>query len=253
MINFNILHAPRTVSAEEPGPCFGINETTELDRNESYTIVADQRNGRQMILKGITTVDPSDATNGTLPFDSSNDLRSRIPVTVDDSEVEGERGLYFYLSVVPDISCSALVKKFAEGTVWKVTTGFARSVRTEESVSSPGHSTSEIQPEPINPVPLPSPCPPVPVKPPSPEPVPTLYQQRLERGECPTCGVKTHKIGRFGKRKALTVKDVCLYGRCLLCNPMVAPPYPVPVRHRPKPPSNPKRSYRRVTRPGHRD
>lgn len=47
-----------------------------------------------------------------------------------------------------------------------------------------------------------------------------LAERRHKKGECPTCGTKTHKIGLFGKRTALTMEGLCLYGRCLLCNPV---------------------------------
>jgi hypothetical protein len=47
-----------------------------------------------------------------------------------------------------------------------------------------------------------------------------VAERRHKKGECPTCGNKTHKIGLFGKRTALTVEGLCLYGRCLLCNPV---------------------------------
>lgn len=47
-----------------------------------------------------------------------------------------------------------------------------------------------------------------------------LAERRHKKGECLTCGNRTHKIGLFGKRTALTIEGVCLYGRCLVCNPM---------------------------------
>lgn len=47
-----------------------------------------------------------------------------------------------------------------------------------------------------------------------------LAERRHKKGECPTCGNKTHKIGLFGKRTALTIDGSCLYGRCLLCYPV---------------------------------
>ena len=47
-----------------------------------------------------------------------------------------------------------------------------------------------------------------------------LAERRHKKGECPSCGNKTHKIGLFGKRTPLTVEGLSLYGRCLLCNPV---------------------------------
>jgi hypothetical protein len=47
-----------------------------------------------------------------------------------------------------------------------------------------------------------------------------LASRRFKKGECPTCGNKTHKVGFFGKRIALTIEGQSLYGRCLLCHPV---------------------------------
>lgn len=47
-----------------------------------------------------------------------------------------------------------------------------------------------------------------------------LTERRLKKGECPTCGNKTHKIGLFKKKTALSIEGSCLYGRCLLCHPL---------------------------------
>ncbi len=44
-----------------------------------------------------------------------------------------------------------------------------------------------------------------------------LAPWRMQQGLCPTCGTKTHKVGFFGKRTALTVEGKVLYGRCLTC------------------------------------
>lgn len=46
-------------------------------------------------------------------------------------------------------------------------------------------------------------------------------EQRIKRGECPTCQRKTHKISRFrGKREPLTVEGEVVNGICLNCNPL---------------------------------
>jgi len=46
-----------------------------------------------------------------------------------------------------------------------------------------------------------------------------LRQQRLKRGECPTCQRKTHKVSRFrNKRDPLTVEGEVVNGICLRCN-----------------------------------
>lgn len=47
-----------------------------------------------------------------------------------------------------------------------------------------------------------------------------LAQRRIKQGRCPTCGTKTHKVGFFGKKTALTVEGQALYGRCLICEPV---------------------------------
>jgi hypothetical protein len=45
-----------------------------------------------------------------------------------------------------------------------------------------------------------------------------LRQQRLKRGECPTCHRKTHKVSRFrNKREPLTVEGEVINGICLHC------------------------------------
>lgn len=113
MINFNILHTPHRVSCVDPGPAYGINQVNELHTNQSYTVTADQRNSRQMVLAGKTkTVQ-----------------KKQVAVSVQETETSDKnKGLYFYLSVVPDKSCKPLVDEFAEGTAWKVVPGFVRRV-----------------------------------------------------------------------------------------------------------------------------
>jgi hypothetical protein len=130
MINFNILHTPHRVSAVNPGPSYGINEVNELHENQSYTIPADQRSNRRMILTGKTKT----------VRDPKTSMEKQVVVTVKESEAHPDKptGLYFYLSVVPDESCKSLVDKFAEGTVWKVAMGFVRRTRR---VVSPGLAT----------------------------------------------------------------------------------------------------------------
>lgn len=119
MINFNILHTPHRVSEVDPGPGYGINEVNELSRNQSYTIQADQRNNRKMVLAGKTKI----------VEDPQTFAESEVAVTVKETEEEEKStGLYFYLSVVADKACKETVEKFAEGTVWKVVPGFVRRV-----------------------------------------------------------------------------------------------------------------------------
>lgn len=48
----------------------------------------------------------------------------------------------------------------------------------------------------------------------------SLSERRKKRGECPTCGNRTHKIGMFGKKTPLTVEGACVLGRCLRCHPI---------------------------------
>lgn len=45
--------------------------------------------------------------------------------------------------------------------------------------------------------------------------------KRTKRGECPTCGTKTHKVNRLTRKKtALTIEGLVIYGQCLKCNPI---------------------------------
>ncbi len=44
--------------------------------------------------------------------------------------------------------------------------------------------------------------------------------KREKRGECPTCGVQTHKTALFGKKTPLTVEGVVYKGQCLVCHPL---------------------------------
>jgi hypothetical protein len=44
--------------------------------------------------------------------------------------------------------------------------------------------------------------------------------RRMRKGECPTCGAKTHKVNLFGKRTALSIDGIVLYGQCLICHPI---------------------------------
>jgi hypothetical protein len=120
-INFNILRTPYRVSSTDSGPSYGLNEVNELTPNHSYTITADQRNNRRMLLKGRTKAvnDPYAPLQAWI-----------VPLTVEESEQDGiANGLYFSLSVAPDASCPTLVNQFAEGTVWKVAPGFVRKVK----------------------------------------------------------------------------------------------------------------------------
>lgn len=120
MINFNILHTPYHVSEVDPGPSYGINEVNELHANQSYEVEADQRTNRAMVLRGKTET----------KIDPVTKKKTTVPLTVDESEStkdkKSKEGLYFYLSVVPDIATTALVNKFKEGTVWKAVPGFVR-------------------------------------------------------------------------------------------------------------------------------
>lgn len=127
MINFNILHTPHRVSNVNPGPAYGINEVNELDSNQSYEVEADQRTNRVMVLKGKTTE----------KYDPITKQKKLVPLTVDEAERTqdtAKEGLYFYLSVVPDIASPELVKHFEEGTIWKAVPGFVRKVKPRRGV-----------------------------------------------------------------------------------------------------------------------
>lgn len=120
MINFNILHTPHWVSTVDPGPSYGVNQVNELRANESITVEADQRNNRKMILSGVTKAIPN----------ANNKEVKHVEISVRESESQVKPvGLYFYLSVMPDNACKALVDHFAEGTAWKVVPCFVRRVQ----------------------------------------------------------------------------------------------------------------------------
>ena len=122
MINFNVLHTPHRVSEVDPGPAYGINQVNELHANQSYEIEADQRTNKTMVLKGKTKE----------KYDPITKQNKVVPLTVDESETMQEKtklGLYFYLSVVPDVANQELVKKYQEGTTWRVAPGFVRKIK----------------------------------------------------------------------------------------------------------------------------
>jgi hypothetical protein len=112
MINFNILHTPHRVSEVDPGPAYGVNQLNELHENQVYTIPADQRTGRAMILEGLT---------------KKTESGHSVPMSVCESESK-HQGTYFHLSVVPQVDCHFLVDKFKEGTTWKCVSHFVRQV-----------------------------------------------------------------------------------------------------------------------------
>jgi hypothetical protein len=114
-INFNILHTPHRVNEVDPGPAYGVNAVNELRPEQSYTIEADQRTNRRMLLKGRTKTQQ----DGTV-----------VATTVQEVESKGDpkQGLYFYLSVVPDQASKTLCDQFAEGTIWKCATHLIRKV-----------------------------------------------------------------------------------------------------------------------------
>jgi hypothetical protein len=113
-INFNVLHTPHRVSSSDPGPAFGINAINELKPNEAYTINSDQRTDRAMKLLGKTKK----------AADNSMEV-----VTVAETETSpNPEGLYFHVSVVPQLGCRAQVGLFAEGTAWKAVSYVVRPV-----------------------------------------------------------------------------------------------------------------------------
>ena len=60
-----------------------------------------------------------------------------------------------------------------------------------------------------------------------------LRDQRIKRGECPTCQRKTHKISRFrGKREPLTIEGEVVNGICLHCNPLTKSSATSPTKSR---------------------
>jgi len=122
MINFNVLHIPHRVSEVDPGPAYGINKVNELQPGQSYTIPADQRTGRVMILSGLTNTNQSDGKTEQ--------------VSVKDAESTPQRqGLYFYLSVVPQQGVTSLVDKFKEGTKWECVPYIVRRVEVPRTMT----------------------------------------------------------------------------------------------------------------------
>jgi hypothetical protein len=43
--------------------------------------------------------------------------------------------------------------------------------------------------------------------------------KREKNGQCPSCGNQTHRLGCFGRRKALTIPGCVVNGMCLKCHP----------------------------------
>jgi hypothetical protein len=63
-----------------------------------------------------------------------------------------------------------------------------------------------------------------------------IRQQRVKRGECPTCHRKTHKVSRFrNKREPLTVEGEVVNGICLRCLPLTKSPSTAPAKADPVP------------------
>lgn len=124
-INFDVLHSPCEVSRVNPGPEFVINEVNVLSPNQSYTIRADQRNNRRMILGG-------KIKRSRFPLFSR---KQETPMTVKQAE-ELSTGLNFFLNVVAEKDYQALNDKFSEGTSWKVVPGFVRRVASGRSVNA---------------------------------------------------------------------------------------------------------------------
>ena len=123
-IRFNISHLPNPHHdiADQSGrsKLKRVNPVNALRPNQSYEVVADKSNGsRKMILSGRkeTVLDP----------DSGD--KKIVAVTVDDDEKKdnGPMGVYFYLTVQPEMS-TEMAFKFSEGTVWRVVPGFVRKV-----------------------------------------------------------------------------------------------------------------------------
>eukprot|EP00980_Cylindrotheca_fusiformis_P001258 scaffold332_cov117-Cylindrotheca_fusiformis.AAC.18 len=50
----------------------------------------------------------------------------------------------------------------------------------------------------------------------------TLALKRIQSGECPFCGIPTHRRTLFGSMRALTVGGNVINGHCLLCFPVAA-------------------------------
>jgi len=113
-LNFNLIHKPGYhQDTKDPGREAGINEINELHPLQAYTVEADQRTGKELVLAGLTQ---KDAVTG-----------AEKKVTVTDSETlpDKPKGFYIYLSVIPELK-SKQEALFREGTVWKACSTMVR-------------------------------------------------------------------------------------------------------------------------------
>ncbi len=111
-INFNILRSKYKVNERDPGPTYGINQVNELRPNECYTVRADQKFGRAMILNGL------EKANKSVSVGQAEDEAKNTNTQKD--------GIYFHLSVVGCLDNQAMVAKFASGTKWQCSDHFIR-------------------------------------------------------------------------------------------------------------------------------
>jgi len=141
-IKFDLLHSPCEVSQVNPGPEFAINEVSVLSPNQSYTVRADQRNNRRMILGG-------KVKQPRFPlFSQKQETRMKVK-----HAAVLPTGFNFFLNVVAEKDRRSLVKKFSEGTPWKLCSASRRDgdleASTQEIPSNEGLS-SELSVTPVH-------------------------------------------------------------------------------------------------------
>ena len=124
-INFNVLKTDEKVSTVNPG---GLNEVNELLPFESYSIRCDQSTKLSLILRSLK----SDKGN---TISLKEDEKKSVDTNTKPS------GVYYYLSVVPQINDIELCKKF-EKTKWDCVDSIVIKQTTPISTWNPFTTTS---------------------------------------------------------------------------------------------------------------
>ena len=116
-VNFNILKTDEKVSEVNPG---GLNEINELHPFESYAVKCDQSSKLSLILRSLKS---EDGKTITLKTDEEKAVNTKTKPS----------GVYYYLSVVPQMDNEELCKKF-EKTKWDCVDTIV--IKQKESASS---------------------------------------------------------------------------------------------------------------------
>uniref|UniRef100_A0A6C0JDK4 RING-type domain-containing protein n=1 Tax=viral metagenome TaxID=1070528 RepID=A0A6C0JDK4_9ZZZZ len=124
LINFNILREDNKVTEVNPGAFMSVNKVNELHPGQSYAIKCDQKNNLTLILNKI--------------FNSETEIYAK-PISLAEENINvanlkskpgkikdfSPRGIYYYLSVVPQNTAVNTIKKF-EKTKWECVDFFIR-------------------------------------------------------------------------------------------------------------------------------